>query len=280
MPRFWERRKPILVLAVLVVFHLFLISIQVPRGSGNTFFERAIHFVFSPVQGAVVSVFQAVADLWKNYFDLRDVRAESRELKLDLFFARQENWFLEDRLQYFEAEEETRAALEAFRDSLIPARVVGVDTANRYNSLVVNKGLMDGVQIDMAVSDRFGNLVGRTVEPISFNEATVQLITDERCSVSVVSEVDRLFGVLSGTSGELCLLDYVFVTTEGGEVNERLLTTGYDGIYPAGLRVGRILSIQPREGTVFMDIVVQPLFQFKSLDAVALLPVIREDEES
>ncbi len=280
MPRFWERRKPILVLTVLVVLHLFLISIQVPGGSGNTFFERAIHFVFSPIQGAVVSVFRAVADIGKNYFDLRDVRAESRELKLDLFFARQENWFLEDRLRYFEAEEETKASLEAFRDSMILARVVGVDTVNRYNSLVVNKGLMNGVQIDMAVSDRYGNLVGRTVEPISFNEATVQLITDKRCSVSVVSEVARLFGVLSGTSGEFCLLDYVFVTTEGGEVNERLLTTGYDGIYPAGLRVGRILSIQPREGTVFKEIVVQPLFRFNSLDAVALLPVLKEEKES
>jgi rod shape-determining protein MreC len=280
MPRFWERRKPLLVLAFFVVLHLFLISIQVPRGSGNTFFEKGIHFVFSPVQRGVVSVFHAVANLWKGYFDLRDVRAESRELKLDLFFARQENWFLEDRLKYFEAKEETRTALEAFKDSLILARVVGVDTANRYNSLVVNKGLVEGVQIDMAVCDRFGNLVGRTVEPISFNEATIQLITDERCSVSVVSEVARLYGVLSGTSGELCLLDYVFVTTEGGEVNERLLTTGYDGIYPAGLRVGRILSIQPREGTVFKDIVVQPFYRFNSLDAVALLPVIREDEES
>jgi rod shape-determining protein MreC len=272
----WESRRPHLVLAALLVFHLVLISIQVPRGEDKTLFEKAIFFVFSPLQKGAVAAFRGLSSAWKGYFDLRGVRTENRRLKADLFFARQERWFLEDRLKVLESESRLRESLDRFRDSLIPARIVGIDAANLYSSVVVDKGLLHGVQIDMAVCDSFGNLVGRTVDPIGLNEATVQLITDEKSSASVISDRDRVVGVLSGRSGELCVLHYILVTSPGGQEGEELATTGYDGIYPAGLRAGRIISARPVEGTVFKDIVVQPHFRFNALDTVALLPKIRE----
>jgi rod shape-determining protein MreC len=277
MPPSWESRRPHLFLAALVIFHLVLISIQVPRGEDKTLFEKAIFFVFSPLQKGAVSAIRGVSNAWRGYFDLRGVRTENRRLKEDLFFDRQERWFLEDRLKVLESESRLRESLGLFRDSLIPARIVGIDAANLYSSVVVDKGLLHGVQIDMAVTDPFGNLVGRTVDPIGLNEATVQLITDEKSSVSVISEKDRVVGVLSGRSGELCVLQYILVTSPGGREGEALVTTGYDGIYPAGLRTGRILSARPVEGTVFKDIVVQPYFRFNALDTVALLPKIREE---
>jgi rod shape-determining protein MreC len=273
----WESRRPHLFLAGLVIFHLVLISIQVPRGEEKTLFEKGIFFVFSPLQKGAVSAFRGVSHAWRGYFDLRGVRTENRRLKEDLFFARQERWFLEDRLKVLESESRLRESLGLFRDSLIPARIVGIDAANLYSSVVVDKGLLHGVQIDMAVTDPFGNLVGRTVDPIGLNEATVQLITDEKSSVSVISEEDRVVGVLSGRSGELCVLQYILVTSPGGREGEALVTTGYDGIYPAGLKTGRILSANPVVGTVFKDIVVQPYFRFNALETVALLPKIREE---
>ncbi len=261
-----------------MIFHLVLISIQIPRGEEKTLFEKSIFFVFSPLQKGAVAAFRGVSSAWKGYFDLRGVRVENRRLKEDLFFARQERWFLEDRLKVLESEDRLRESLDRFKDSLVRARIVGIDAANLYSTVIVDKGLLHGVQIDMAVTDSLGNLVGRTVDPIGLNEATVQLITDEKSSVSVISSQDRIVGVLSGRSGELCVLQYILVTTPGGREGEALVTTGYDGIYPAGLRTGRILSARPVAGTVFKDIVVQPYFKFNALETVALLPKIREPE--
>jgi len=275
----WQKRKNFLLLTGLVVFHVLLISIQVPVGSEKTLFERAVFFVFSPVQRAVVSGLHSLQAAWADYFDLRRVHRENQDLKRELFFLGQEKRFLEERLLQFRSEAEVRTSLAGFRDSLIPARVIGFDAANYFRSVILNKGSLDGVQPDMAVCDRSGNLVGRTIRPVSLNEAVVQLITDQDSGVSVITGEDRVVGILSGSrQGGYCTLKYIVTTTPGGKENEELFTTGFDKIYPPGLRVGQIVSVRPTT-TVFKEIVVRPFFSYATLDAVAVLPKVPGGKE-
>jgi rod shape-determining protein MreC len=274
----WQKRTNFLVLTGLVVFHLVLISIQVPVGSEKKFFERAVFFVFSPIQRGVVSGFRGLQSVWTDYFDLRRVRQENQKLKQELFFLGQEKRFLEDRLLLFRSEAEVRENLAAFRQSLITARVVGADAGNFYRSLILDRGSQDGVRPDMAVCDRFGNLVGRTIAPVSLKETIVQLITDPESSVSVISAADRVVGIVSGRQGAYCLLKYILTSVRGGQEGEELLTTGFDKVYPAGIRVGRIFSIKPTP-SVFKDIVVKPYFSFSALEVVAILPRVHGGAE-
>ena len=268
----WEKRRNFLFLAGLVALHILLISIQVPRGAEKSLFERSVFFLFSPVQRAVTGTVRGVGSLWKGYVDLRRVRAENQKLKKEVFFLNQEISFLEDRLQYFRSEAQLRESLAEFKEGLVPARVIGLDSANPYQSLVLDKGSLDGVRKDMAVCDRFGNLVGRTIEPVSLKETMVQLITDKESSVSVVSAVDRLTGSVTGRSAPVCELRYVLASVTAGRVGEDLLTTGYDKIYPPGLRVGAISGLLPDDASpLFRKITVQPHFQFNTLDIVAVL---------
>src|SRR5512136_2716459 len=205
----WEKRKSFLILGGLAAFHLLLISVQVPVGSDRKLFEKAVFSVFSPVQKAAVSGFRALQSAWKDYFDLRGVRRENQDLKRELFFQAQEKRFLEDRLLLYRTEAEVRANLAAFRDSLITARVVGVDAANYFRSVMLAKGARSGVMTDMAVCDRAGNLVGRTIRPVSLEEATVQLITDQDSSVSVSIGGTDVVGILSGSrQAGYCTLKY------------------------------------------------------------------------
>jgi rod shape-determining protein MreC len=268
----WEKRTNFFVLAVLVLFHLILISVQVPLHSDRKLFERAAFFVFSPVQRAAVWAFRGVGALWTGYFDLRGVRKENQKLKRDLFFLNQEKWFLEDRLLFFRSEAQLRDSLASFRQSLVVARVIGADAGNYFRSLILDRGSLEGVGKDRAVCDRFGNLVGRTIEPVSLTTTMVQLITDEESGVSVISGKDKIVGILSGTSGGQCTLKYI-TATKGGEEGEELLTTGFDKIYPAGIRVGRIISAKAT-ASIFKEIRVQPYFSFAALEAVAILPKV------
>jgi rod shape-determining protein MreC len=268
----WEKRTSALVLAGLMLFHVVLISVQVPRGPGKSLFERAVFFVFSPVQRLATGTVRGVSSVWSGYFDLRDVRRENERLKREAFFLNQDVRFLEDRIRFYRSESELRALLAEFRDTIIPARVIGVDSANPHQSIIIDKGSLDGVGKDMAICDRTGVLVGRTLGPVSLKESVVQLITDNNSSVGVVSVVDGLTGSLAGRSSPLCELRYVLASVTGGRVGEELRTTGFDKIYPAGLRVGRILSIEKDEASpIFRRIFVEPYFQFNTLDVVAVL---------
>jgi rod shape-determining protein MreC len=268
----WEKRRSALILAGLVVFHIFLISIQIPQGAEKSLFEKSIFFLFSPVQRGVTGAVRGVGSLWTNYFDLRGVRGENQKLKMEKFFLNQDLRFLEDRLQFFRSAAQVREEMAAFQVTIVPARVIGVDSANPYQTIVLDKGSLDGVAKDMAVCDRLGNLVGRTIEPVSFKETMVQLITDKDSSVSVVSAVAKLTGSVTGRSRAECELRYVLASATGGQPGEELLTTGYDKIYPAGLRVGRIGKIEPDESSpIFLKIAVEPYFRFNTIDIVAVI---------
>lgn len=268
----WENRRSVLILAGLAAFNILLISIQIPRGAEKSLFERSIFFVYSPVQRAVIGAVRGLGSLWTNYFDLRGVRGENQQLKKEIFFRDQDVRFLEDRLRFFQSEAKVRESLAAFRGTIVPARVIGADSANPYQTIVLDKGSLDGIGKDMAVCDRFGNLVGRTIAPVSLKETMVQLITDKDSSVSVVSAVDRLTGSVTGKSGAFCELRYVLASASGGQPGEELLTTGYDKIYPAGLRVGSIRSLEKDESSpIFRRIVVEPYFRFNTIDIVAVI---------
>jgi len=268
----WEKRRSALILAGLLAFHILLISLQVPRGAEKSVFERAVFFLFSPVPRVATGAVRGIVSVWNGYFDLRRVRGENQRLKREAFFLNQDVRFLEDRLHFYRSEAQLKESLAGFRGTIVPARVIGVDSANPHQSLIIDKGSLDGVGKDMAVCDMFGSLVGRTIDPVSLKETMVQLITDKDSSVSVVSVVDRLTGSMNGRSGPVCELRYVLASVAGGQPGEELLTTGYDKIYPPGIRVGRIQSLEKDEASpIFRRILVTPYFRFNTIDVVAVL---------
>ena len=276
MPFFLRERKNVVVLAVLVFLNLLLISIQVPLGSENTLFKKIIFYVFSPVQRTAVSAGSAIAGTWSGFFRLRGVRVNNQKLKKENFFLRQENMFLLERLRFLQGEKMIQDNLGAIRKSVLSARVIGVDASNYYKSIVISRGSIDGVKANMAVCDKHGNLVGRIIEPIAFREAKVQLITDEDAGVSVISGTDKVVGVLSGDSQGNCRFKYVVTTSPGGQEGEDLFTTGYDKLFPPGIRVGKI-SLIKIDGSFFKTILVRPFFNYGDLDEVAVLKVRLED---
>jgi len=268
----WEKRRSALILAGLVVFHILLISIQVPQGEAKSYFERGLFFVYSPVQRLAAASVRGVSALWKGYFDLRAVRRENLELKRQSFYYRQDIRFLEDRLRLAASEAALRENLAAFEGSIIVARTIGVDSVNPRQSIIIDKGSLDGVHKNMAVCDRNGALVGRVVDPVGPKESMVQLVTDKDSSVSVRSVEAELTGSVTGLSREVCELRYVLASASGGRKDEELRTTGYDKIYPAGIRVGRIERIERNEASpIFLSILVRPEFGFDTIDVVAVL---------
>ncbi len=268
----WEKRQSAWVLAGLTAFHILLISVQVPLGAGKSVFEKGVFLVFSPIQSIASGAARGLASVWNGYFDLRGVRRENRTLKQENFFLSQDVRFLEDRLRFAESEARLRESLAEFEGSILAARVIGVDSANPHQSIIIDKGSFDGVMKDMAVCDRNGSLVGRTIPPIGFKTAMVQLVTDKDSSVSVESVESKLIGSMTGRSTDVCDLRYILATAEGGAEGEELRTTGYDKIYPAGIRAGVIKSIAPDERSpIFRSIAVTPAFRFDTIDAVAVL---------
>ncbi|HCS49773.1 MAG TPA: rod shape-determining protein MreC [Candidatus Aminicenantes bacterium] len=264
-----KEKKRFLLLLGLIFVHLLLISIQVPKGSEPTYFERVVFSVFTPVEHGVVSFFRGLKNFWRNYFYFRDVQQQNQSLRDEALRLRQENLALKNLLLKFQGGKEIQELLSTVSRSILVASVIGIDSSQIYKSIHLNKGSTDGVQKDMVVLDRRGRLVGRIVEPVSPRESRVQLISDENSGVGVLTERLRVVGILQGDSGGKCRLKYIIKTNREVMVDEEVLTSGLDGIYPSGIPVGRIVSIT-EDTDLFKKIIVEPYFDLSDLDQVAV----------
>jgi rod shape-determining protein MreC len=273
MPISLNKAKSLIILLFLIFCHLVLISIQVPMGDESNYFERVVFSVFSPINSGVVSIFQGIGNIWKNYFGLHKVQKDNQRLQEEMFRLNQENSLLRSILRIYRTEKEMLDLLLEFEGSILPARIVGMDASNVWKSLVINKGSLDGVKKDMVVLDKKGHLVGRVVDPVSFKQSRVQMITDNQSGVYVVPEEKNVPGIINGIGNGQCKLEYILATDTSIVEGDRLITTGFDGIYIPGVLVGHVVSVVENI-SLFKEIIVVPAFKLQDLD---LLAIIKED---
>ncbi len=271
MPRFLKEKKKSLIFGGLLLAQLILISIQVPLGEEPSYLEKAIFFVLAPVQRAVHGLFQMTGRTWNRYVYLRQVESQNQQLRDEAFHLRQANTLLATEIVRLKDQHEAERYLSTLGRSFLLATVIGVDAANIYKSIIIDKGSLHGLKSNMAVVDRNGCLVGRITNPISPREATVQLLTDDNSSIGVYSETNKVLGVLAGNAKSgICGLKYVNATNEQLVEGEELITSGFDKIFPSGLKVGQILSIGT-DNSLFKKIEVKPHLNFSELHFVAVL---------
>ncbi len=272
MPFSLKKTKSLIILLSLIFFQFVLISIQVPRGDETNYFERVIFSVFSPINNGVVSVFRGIGSLWKGYFGLHRVQKDNQRLQKEVFRLNQENSLLRSMLRTSKSEKEMLDLLIELEGSVLPARIIGLDASNVWKSLVINKGSLDGVKKNMVVLDKQGHLVGRIVDPVTFKQARIQMITDTESGVYVIPQGKNVPGIINGIGNGQCNLEYIHATDTLIVEGDRLITTGFDGIYMPGVLVGHVVSVVENT-SLFKEIKVVPAFKIQNLDLLAVITV-------
>jgi len=180
----------------------------------------------------------------------------------------------EERTKYKEAafeNERLRSLLDLKSqraDYVAAAEVFARDPTNWFQILWINKGLINGVAKDMVAVTPLG-LAGRIHS--AFNErANVILVTDVNSSVAVRLESSRVEGILEGNGEDRCYLKYVSKDVEV-EADENVITSGLDGIFPEGLLVGYVSSVDREGGDVFQQIEVTPAQHLNKIEEVVIL---------
>jgi rod shape-determining protein MreC len=263
-----ERWKPIALLLCLLLFALFLTTVRARMDTRTSFFEALILSVVMPLQEAIDEVTHSIADLWNGYVNLMSVRSENLRLRQQV-----------DELQgelhrYKEAylQQQRLRDLIGFRSQLathtVPAEVVGIDPSQWAEAITINKGANDRVHKDMAVVTHQG-LVGRTIK-IAPQYATVLLLTDRRSAVDALVQRTRARGIVVGKSRRLCELRYVDFHADI-RVGDTIISSGLGEVYPKGLLIGTVISVQQQSYGLFHEVEVQPAVDFATLEEVLVL---------
>jgi rod shape-determining protein MreC len=271
-----SRYRNLTVLAALLFGQVLGLAIQVKRPGENAP-TRLIRVwavdAVSPLEKSIVGFENGSRNLWHNYFYLRGVRQENRELKQKI-----EQLEIERVRLNQDAEQAHRLqALLGFREQFIAktiaAQVIGSSGSEQSRSIYIDKGSRDGVKPDMAVITADG-IVGKILRGVQDHVASVLLIDDQTSGVGALLEKSRLQGVLRGTPVGEVVLEKV-MTDESVQPGERVLTSGGDRIFPKGLLVGTVTKVSPGV-ELFLNIRVKPAADLSRLEEVL---VITQQEE-
>jgi rod shape-determining protein MreC len=272
-----SRYRNVTILVVVLFAQVLGLAVQVRRSTQDES-TRLIRVwavdAVTPFEKSIVWFQSSVGNLWHNYFYLRGVRQENRDLKLQIERLRIEQVRLNQ-----DAEQARRLqALLGFKEQFISktmgAQVIGSSGSEQSRSIYIDKGSRDGVKQDMAVITAEG-VVGKVLRVFRAT-SQVLLVNDQTSGVGAILEKSRLQGVLRGTALGEVVLEKV-MSDETVQPGEKVVTSGGDQIFPKGLPVGTVTKVSPGP-ELFLNIRVRPAVDLGRLEEVLVITQQEEKE--
>jgi rod shape-determining protein MreC len=266
------KKNPTVLLAILLVAHMGAVSLnRVPGKSDQRFARVWLMAVLAPFQSVTTIVVSTVSNTWHHYFRLRDATLENERLRTEHAQMRAELIRIKEDLKQVEQLRAFthRPPLPGYQQ--VAAQVIARDAIQWFNSVVIDRGTLHGIEKDQPVVTSEG-LVGRVID-VSPLASRVLLITDERHSAGAIIgqlEQARVLGVVKGRSNYLCEMKFV-AGTEKVEIGDTVITSGQDRLYPKGLIIGRVTRVETGSPTTPFVIEVEPAAPLTKLDLVSVL---------
>lgn len=219
------------------------------------------------------SVVQAPFTLWNwltgSFTDRAELRTENAKLIQELRVARVQ-------LLRFDSLNEENRRLRAIRGAsqgiaqrTLIAEIINVDVDPFRHRVRINKGSEDGVFKGQSVLDAFG-IVGQ-VTRVDRWTAEIILISDNEHAIPVQVNRNGIRSIAVGI-GDIHKLSLPFLTIESDvKPDDLLVSSGLDGIFPAGYPVAKISKVERNPAETFAVVEARPLAQLDRSREVLLL---------
>lgn len=125
---------------------------------------------------------------------------------------------------------------------LIPAKVIASSLNKKDNLITLDKGRVDGIRKDMGVA--CGNGIVGVVYMVSNHYSVVIPVINEKSNISVMIKDRGYYGYLhwQGGPSDIAYVDDV-PRHAHFKMTDEVVTSGYSAIFPAGVKVGKILHV-------------------------------------
>lgn len=249
-------------LSKLMVFSALALLLMVAdsRFGITTPIRSAVGTVLFPVQWVAVRPVLAARYAGEYFTSLHTALANEQAARLKLVEQAQRA----SQVEQLASENAKLREMLALRERLTtPGQAAEVlyDAADPYTrKVIIDKGLAQGIEPGSPVIDESGVLGQVTrVHPLI---SEVTLLTDGEQVIPILNTRTGLRGVAYGDAtsaiGGGLELRYMAANADV-QAGDLLTTSGVDGVYPAGLPVGRVEKVERRADSAFARIVCKPL---------------------
>jgi rod shape-determining protein MreC len=257
--RLWSQRFAFLLLLAVAIGLIIVSRAESPVAERIR--TRVVDAV-APLLDAAAQPITTVSGWLDMIAALPAVHAQNEQLRAEIEQLRQ--W--EFAAHELEAENRSlRALVNAVPDVQghhIVAHVIADPGGSFVHSLLLNAGRRNGIKPGLAVVNAEG-LVGRITE-VGERSSRVLLVTDLNSRIPVRLAQTRDRAILAGDNSDEPRIIYLPAGTSVAP-GERVVTSGNDGVLPAGLAIGIVSSVG-QEG-----IRIRPLVNWSRLDQVRVI---------
>jgi len=273
------RRRAVVV--GLVVLSLALITVSFREtSSGPAFsFQNAGASALRPFEIAADRVARPFQDAYTWFHGLVVARSENKRLRNEVQELRQRYAVAQSAV----GENAQLRALLTYETGLsfpkdyraVNTSIVARAASDVQQQVTIAAGSNRGIRVDDPVVTADG-LVGK-VTRVSSNVARVTLLTDATSAVPAIDLSTQAYGLVqhgAGVGAQLTLdrvskqqvvNDGDFVVTAGTQLG------ALPDVYPKGILVGRVASVDQNDVDTFKQIQLEPFADFSSLDSLAVL---------
>lgn len=197
---------------------------------------------------------------------------------------KEENAQLSSRVAELEETKQTSVRLQnllALKSSYnlqsVAARIIGTSHNSWEANVVIDKGTSSGLQVGMPVVGANG-AIGQIVE-CSALSSTVRLLRDEKSSISAMIQNSRAQGVVQGSIDATIRLQFINTNLEA-HMGDIVVTSGLGGIFPKGLPIGKITSVNKAPGSMYYDIRISAFSETENLEEVLVITSLTEEQKA
>jgi rod shape-determining protein MreC len=253
MENLFNRYRNFTTLILVLFAQLILLAYQVKGNKDVPFFRVWTVTAVTPIATVVEDVRSGVSGFFQNYFSLRDVRSENKQMRDELGRLKLENQFLKTQLSTADRAKALSAFEAQSQSKMVAARIIGTGTGANTKTVLLDRGSNSGVQKGMGVVTPDG-IVGKVLAAYP-TAAQVLLATDPGFAAGVLSQKNHVRGVLKGLGYGRCKVDYV-ENEQKVDMGEQFFTSGDDRVFPRGMPVGRVTAVH--DGSSVKEIFVSP----------------------
>lgn len=257
------RNKKSVILKFLVLTAL-IAFLAVNSGSPSSNFRVNLLDAFSRPLEALSSV----SSFFQSLVPFHSLRRENAELRDRINI-------LNRKIETYKVIQDENDRLKSFLNfkktapySTVPAQVIGRDPSNWANSLIIDKGMLSGVEGNKAVISAKG-LVGRVIE-LGKRSSKVLLITDPNSRVGVIIQRNRQGGILAGRPDGKCRMIYIALDSDVA-IGDRVLTAGLGSIFPKDILVGEVASVDKEPGRLYKYAIIKTAEDLSRIEEVLCL---------
>lgn len=263
-----KKNKEIIIITICIVLFLIFYYLNLFKPLSN-----GLKRMFSPVQRGLYSLSLQIKNFFGSSFagfkdknNLADenlyLKEEVRNLKIEnanLDLLKNENRQLKDLLKFTDER----------NYDYVTSEVIGKG-GNESNTLLIDKGINDGIRIGLGVVNEKGLVIGKILKCDDVNSYILLLNDNQSRIAGAILNHMETNGVVEGEYGLSMTMNLIPQNIPVAE-NNIIITSGLEQGIPYGLVIGEVNEVKKTEGSLFQSANIQPLFPLDSAHIVAVI---------